>query len=238
MEDKKKNIIIIILILIIIILGILIAVVKNTKSYTEDEKKFKEEYESLNGTKSKNSGKKIMEVTIPKDNNIKYITSKEVIDILKNKTGVIYFGFPECPWCRNAIPVLINAANCECLDEVYYFNALSIRDIKHLDENGKIITDKEGTKDYYEIVKILGDKLSSYEGLNDASIKRLYFPTVVFVRDGEIVDLHISTVDDQKDPSKELTKKQKEDLLKIYKDGIKKIKTNPNTCDGPGKTTC
>ena len=237
MKEKNKNLILIILMLIIIILGILIVVFKNTKSYTDDEKKFKEEYESLNGTKSK-TGKKVMDITIPKDNNMKYITSKEVIDILKNKTGVIYFGFPECPWCRSAIPVLINAAKCECLDEIYYFNALSIRDIKHLDENGEIVVDKEGTEDYYEIVKILGDKLSSYEGLNDDSIKRLYFPTVVFVRDGEVVDIHISTVDSQKDPYKALTKDEKQELLKQYESGINKMKENPNTCDSSGKTTC
>ena len=35
----------------------------------------------------------------------------------------------------------------------------------------------------YKILDILGDKASVYEGLEDDSIKRLYFPTVVFVNE-------------------------------------------------------
>lgn len=233
---NKKKIVIIVASLIVAIL--ILITYKNQTRYTKDEIKFKKEYESINNKKTEGSKKKALSITIPKDSNIKYIDSKEVIEILKNKTGVIYFGFPECPWCRNAIPVLINAAKCECIEQIYYFNALSIRDIKHLDDNGKIITDKKGTKDYYEIVKLLGDKLSSYDGLNDQSIKRLYFPTVVFVRNGEIVDIHSSTVESQTDPYIELTKAQKSELQEIYEKGIRKMKTNPNVCDKAGKTTC
>lgn len=233
---NKKRIVIIVASLIVAIL--ILITYKNQTRYTKDEIKFKKEYESINNKKTEGSKKKALSITIPKDSNIKYIDSKEVIEILKNKTGVIYFGFPECPWCRNAIPVLINAAKCECIEQIYYFNALSIRDIKHLDDNGKIITDKKGTKDYYEIVKLLGDKLSSYDGLNDQSIKRLYFPTVVFVRNGEIVDIHSSTVESQTDPYIELTKAQKSELQEIYEKGIRKMKTNPNVCDKAGKTTC
>lgn len=233
---NKKRIVIIVASLIVAIL--ILITYKNQTRYTKDEIKFKKEYESINNKKTEGSKKKALSITIPKDSNIKYIDSKEVIEILKNKTGVIYFGFPECPWCRNAIPVLINAAKCECIEQIYYFNALSIRDIKHLDDNGKIITDKKGTKDYYEIVKLLGDKLSSYDGLNDQSIKRLYFPTVVFVRNGEIVDIHSSTVESQTDPYIELAKAQKSELQEIYEKGIRKMKTNPNVCDKAGKTTC
>ena len=233
---NKKRIVIIVASLIVAIL--ILITYKNQTRYTKDEIKFKKEYESINNKKTEGSKKKALSITIPKDSNIKYIDSKEVIEILKNKTGVIYFGFPECPWCRNAIPVLINAAKCECIEQIYYFNALSIRDIKHLDDNGKIITDKKGTKDYYEIVKLLGDKLSSYDGLNDQSIKRLYFPTVVFVRNGEIVDIHSSTVESQTAPYIELTKAQKSELQEIYEKGIRKMKTNPNVCDKAGKTTC
>ena len=215
---NKKRIVIIVASLIVAIL--ILITYKNQTRYTKDEIKFKKEYESINNKKTEGSKKKALSITIPKDSNIKYIE------------------FPECPWCRNAIPVLINAAKCECIEQIYYFNALSIRDIKHLDDNGKIITDKKGTKDYYEIVKLLGDKLSSYDGLNDQSIKRLYFPTVVFVRNGEIVDIHSSTVESQTDPYIELTKAQKSELQEIYEKGIRKMKTNPNVCDKAGKTTC
>ena len=235
----KKKILIGIDVLLIVILIILIAFKLNKKSIviTSDEKKFKNEYESLNGKKNAN-GKKYMTIEIPENNNVKYATSKEIIKLLKSGTGVIYFGFPECPWCRNALPVLLDATDCSCQEDIYYFNALSIRDIKHLDDDGKIVTDQKGTSDYYEIVKLLGDNLGAYNGLNDESIKRLYFPTIVFVKDGKIVSTHISTLDSQEDPYQNLTKKQEKELKNIYEDGIKKLKTSSTTCDIKGKTSC
>ena len=87
----------------------------------------------------------------------------------------------------------------------------------------KVKTEKKGTKDYYKILKLLGNKADTYEGLNDESIKRLYFPTVVFVKNGRIVDTHMSTLDSQKDPYKKLNKKQRRELKKIYIENIKKI---------------
>ena len=182
--------------------------------YTDYEVKFKNEYESLNG-KANEKGEEYKNVSIDDDNNVTYIDENKVIDILENGTGVIYFGFPECPWCRNAVPVLISAADEVGMD-IYYFNALSIRDVKELDEYGDIITTKEGTKEYYKIIELLGDNADTYSGLDDESEKRLYFPTVVFVRDGEILGLHSGTVDSQEDPYVDLDENQTEELLNIY----------------------
>ncbi|MDD3452962.1 MAG: hypothetical protein PHN42_01625 [Bacilli bacterium] len=186
---------------------------------TDDEIKFKKEYESLNN-KNSEKGYQYLNLNIIEDNNIEYIDQYEVIDILKNKTGIIYFGFPECPWCRNMISTLINTSYEFGVDKIYYYNAYDIRDIKHLDEQGNIITDKEGTDEYYQIVDLLKDYLGIYEGLNNESIKRLYFPTVVFVKNGEIKKVHIGTVSDQEDPTIELTEEQKNNLIEIYTDGI------------------
>lgn len=193
------------------------------EKYTEDEIKFKDEYESLNNKLKSDNKTKYMEVSVEKDNNIVYIDAKKAIELIENGTGVIYFGFPECPWCRNAAPALIEAAKEAGLDRVYYFNALSIRDKKHLDENGNIVTDQEGTSEYYKIVDLLKDKLNSYDGLNDETIKRLYFPTVVFIKDGQLIGLHSGTVESQKDPQIALTESQKSELQNIYSDYIHKV---------------
>ncbi len=215
---KKKTIIIItvVLVILIVITGLYFLLNKET-----DNIKFKQEYESLNSKKG------YLDIEIPKDNNIKYVSFDELMDVLEDGTGIIYFGFPECPWCRNALPVLLEAAKENEIQNVYYFNAKSIRDDKEL-KDGKIVTNKEGTKEYYELVDRLKDNLGVYEGLEDDSIKRLYFPTVVFVMGGKVVGTHIGTVDSQKDPSKHLTKKQKQELLNIYNENINKIY---GTCD-------
>ena len=77
--------------------------------------------------------------------------------------------------------------------------------------------------------EILKDELGSYEGLEDESIKRLYFPTVVFVKQGKIEKVHIGTLDSQKDPYKGLNEKQKKQLKNIFIKNIKKIENI--TCD-------
>ena len=200
---KQTIIKIVVLLLVFIIIGVaLYFVLENINS---DEIKFKKEYESLNQKKN-DAGKTYVEIKVPKNNNVEYLTLKEVMEFLDHKTGILYFGFPECPWCRNAVPVLIDAAKEKDVN-IYYYNALPIRDIKQLDEKGNIITTKKGTKDYYKLVDKLKDFLPAYDGLNDESIKRLYFPTVFFIKEGKILDAHEGTVDSQKDPYKVLTKK-------------------------------
>ena len=187
-----------------------------------DEIKFKEEYESLNGKKNKN-GKEYVNISIPKDNKMVYATYDEIVDVIKNKNGVIYFGFPECPWCRNSVPILIDAINELGIDKIYYFNALDMRDEKKLDDSGNVVVVKEGTNEYKELLELLHGYISEYKGLNDPSIERLYFPTVIFVKNGEIIGSHVSTLESQTDPYKKLNKDEKQELKDIYLNLINQV---------------
>lgn len=233
---EKKRIISLIVILIGIICVLTYFIVKDNK-VNADEKKFKKEYESFNGKTNLTSLKKYKILDIPEKNGIIYSSSDEVIELLSEGTGIIYFGFPECPWCRSMIVPFLEVTTAEN-EVVHYFNALSIRDIKSLDDDGNIKTSQEGTEKYYKILDLLGDKASVYDGLNDESIKRLYFPTVVFVKNGEIVDIHVSTIDSQKDPYKKLSNKQIKELKKIYSSAIKKLHDNDSSIVCTGKDSC
>jgi len=214
----KKMIVISIVVVLLLILGL--GIYYFISKEIPDNVKFKEEYEAINGEKI--NGKVALTMDIPEENNVKYASFDEIMDVLESGTGVIYFGFPECPWCRNAVPVLIDAVNKMEVDTIYYFNAYEMRDQKEL-KNGEIITTKEGTKEYYKLVEALDEVLEPYEGLEDDSIKRLYFPTAVFVMGGKIVDAHISTVESQEDPYKGLTEDEEEELFNIYTNAIEKI---------------
>lgn len=185
-----------------------------------DAVKFKEEYENLNNQVV--NDKKYLELTIDKKNPIKYKTAEEIVDIIKNKTGIIYLGYPECPWCRNAVPVLLEAAKQTGVNDIYYLNMYDIRDKKEL-KDGKVVTVEEGTEGYKKILEALGDKASVYKDLNDESIKRIYVPLVVFVENGKVVAIQESTVESQKDPYFKLTEEQEKELLNIYKDNIHKV---------------
>ncbi|MBQ9011056.1 MAG: hypothetical protein IJ093_00190 [Bacilli bacterium] len=213
---KKKIFISVLIVIVIIIASIIFINLSNPK----DSVKFKKEYEKLNGQKTEN-GKNYLKVSISKDNNVNYLEFDEVMSFLEEGTGILYFGFPECPWCRNATPILLEAAK-ENETDIYYYNALSIRDVKEL-KDGKIVTTKKGTKNYYKLVDKLKDYLPAYDGLNDENIKRLYFPTVFFLQSGKIVGMHEGTVDSQQDPYIVLTKKQRKELKDIYVNNINKI---------------
>ena len=186
-----------------------------------DALKFKEEYESLNGEKNQ-QGKIYPKVDISKDNPIKYSSIEKIVKIIEKGTGVIYFGFPKCPWCRSAVPALLNAAVESGIDTIYYLNVTDVRDSKVVDANGKIVTEKEGSKEYPKLLKALDKYLDEYvvEDANGKKYKtgekRIYVPLVVFVRNGKVIGTHLDTVKSQKDPYKGLTEEQIEELSLIY----------------------
>lgn len=192
------------------------------KEENADGLKFKQEYEALNGKES-SSGKEYAILSIPADNPMTYASEEEVIDLLEEGTGIIYFGFPECPWCRSALPELLQAAENRQITKIWYCNNLDHRDTRSLDEQGNVVVEKEGTEEYYRILELLGDHASVYAGLNDESIKRLYFPTVVAVVDGEVQDVHAGTLDSVEDPYVPLTEEQAEELTSRYEELMEKV---------------
>lgn len=156
----------------------------------DDAKRFSEEYSNIG---------------IDKNNPFVYKTDKEIIEILKSGTGIIYFGFPDCPWCQSAVPVLLDVANKIDIEEIYYFNPKNIRE--------------SNTDTYKEIVKLLGDNLKADEKGN----KRLYVPDVYFISGGKIVGHSFKTVDSQINPSENpLNEEQALELKNIYKGLIEK----------------
>lgn len=195
---KDKKILIYIMVLVVVsALAIILSVFGNRNTEpTEDSLRFKEEYEALNSS---------IHVSIDEVNPIKYATFEEVENLLTSGTGVVYFGFPSCPWCRNMISVLLDVAQENNYETIYYFNP---RDIRSNDND-----------DYNRLIEILGDYLLESEGN-----KVLYVPDVYFVKDGNIVGHHLSTVDSQTDPSISLNENQVTELSNKYQGLFDKIK--------------
>lgn len=199
-----------------------------------DAVKIKEEYEMLN-EKINDNNLKYPTVTLSDDNPFVYRSESEIIDILNNKTGVIYFGFSSCPWCRSVLPILEDAAREVGLAQVFYLDIQNIRDVLELDENDKVVTSKEGSNGYYQIVELLDEYLSKYSLTNEkgeeisTGKKRLFAPTVVGVLNGEIVSFHEGSLDSQKSGYDALDDKEKEELKKIYVELIQK--TLEGTCN-------
>lgn len=198
---------------------------------TEDEKRFKKEYESLNGTSR--------DVKIMEDNNIKYISIAEAAEIIDSGSGVIYFGFASCPWCRNAVPVLLDAMDSTNLDTIYYVDIRpenkadnDIRDLYALDTKNKPKKVHDGAPGYDEVVLALASELKEYKlpTSTDREVstgrKRLYAPTVITVNNGILTGFHEDTLDghdkDENGNLPDLTKQQQDELFTIYSDMITK----------------
>lgn len=226
---RNKKIILILLSVILVVMAFLVAVKikdknKDSEKIVKDSIKFKEEYEKLNNTTSP-------KVTLKDNNPFVYADIKKVVNTLKNGTGIIYLGFPKCPWCRNAVNVLqyINT------DKILYLDMTDVRDTYEV-KNGVLVKTKDAEKEYYEMLDILKDILSDYEVVDNgvkyqAGEKRIYVPLVIGVLNGKIVGYHADTVDlegNQK-PSDLLTEKQKSKLKLIYDEINSKV--NSSSCD-------
>lgn len=192
----KKKILLISFVIIFIfsLLGIYI--------YSNDNLRFKYEYEMYNKINFSN-GKRII-VDIDVNNNIKYITGKEILNKLDSEdASIIYFGYPECPWCRSVISTLVDVTIENKINNFYYV------DLNLIDNS---------------TISKLKIKLDEYLDNNEEGIKTLYVPDVYFIKDGDIKFHHVANVSGYKDPFTKMTDEQVKELKNIYLEGINLIK--------------
>lgn len=237
--DQDKRILLVIvagLMTLALILGVLAVRNKDENEVLKsDAARFKEEYEALNGTMNDNNKMNYPIVEVNEDNPIVYKTDDEVVEFLENGTGIIYFGFSSCPWCRTMVPRLLKAAESTSLGEIIYVDIQHIRDTLTLDDNDQVVVSNEGTNGYKEILKKLDKVLEPYYLTNskgkkiDTNEKRLYAPTVITVKNGEILDIHVDTLSTQKSGYQALTQKEEEELFGIYQKMI--LKMMDSSCD-------
>lgn len=204
-------------------------------SYTTDEKKFKEEYESLNG-KSNSNDEILKQVKIPDDNNIKYVTLAEAVNLIKKNTGIMYFAYPTNQKSRIVTPILINAMSNTELDEIYYLNvrpnddeASDIRDTFIVNKK-KAQKSKEADENYYELLKLLDKYLPKYTlttsngDVVNTGEKRLSVPTIITFDQGVIGSYIEGTIDnhdyDKDGILRDLTKKEEAELNSKYEEMI------------------
>ena len=139
-------------------------------------------------------------------------TYEELITQLKWGTGVVVFGFPACPRCKNALPVLEQA-----------YKEMNMEQYAGL--RGKILfydiyDDREANNERYKtIVSYVKDLLP----LDEKGNPRIYSPDVFFLASGKIVGHHLDTVPSLTNPKDLLNDEQKAELLKIYKDLLAKV---------------
>ena len=189
---------------VFIILLLIIEVASLTACNKKEEKmsnaiKFKEEYENFNG--NKNDYFEYRNVSIDVDNPFVYSTAEGIVKMIENKeTFIVYFGDPECPWCRSVIEQAIKSANNNSIKKIYYvriwdgFHNEILRDVYEL-KDGVPLIKSNGTDAYYKLLEYFDEILNEYTLTDEVgkivkvNEKRIFAPNFVFVRSGEAKEL-------------------------------------------------
>lgn len=209
---------------------------KEVSTPTPDALKFKNEYEKLNGTIRESDGATYNSVSIPEDNPIKYVNCKEALEVLKNETAVIYVGADWCPWCRNAVPVLLNVIKDSNVKTLYYLNLDTEKDAFEV-KDGKLEKTVNGTDAYYELLDFLKEDLRDYiltvDGKQyNTGEKRVYLPYVIGCKNGKVEKTVSGTLKLEENQTKydKMTAKQEREVYNNYADLVKTILPSGN-CD-------
>ncbi|MBF1104465.1 MAG: hypothetical protein HXL54_02670, partial [Solobacterium sp.] len=135
------------------------------------------------------------------------ITLKESLRMFEEGgTGILYYGYDECAWCNRAVPELNEVAK-ELNLTIYY-----------IDASAKVEKD-----DYKKLLEYIDPVLK----VNSSGEKGFYVPAVIGVKNGKLVDYHVSLLDDfelsKDDPDKQLSDAQKQELQDIYRKIAKEV---------------
>lgn len=203
---------------LILALALLLIIPVGCRTVAEesDAARFKKEYEILNGQSNLDGSHQYQELSIPDDNPFVYVEAEDLYALFESGDGVLYLGFAECPWCRTLLPALLDAKDRAGYDgSIYYYNAVFERDTRTLGDNGTVIVEDMGSELYQFLLSELYDHLDPYAGLDDETIKRIYFPSTAFVRAGEAASVHLVTVDSQSDGYQPLDDEQYAELVDL-----------------------
>ena len=213
----KKNIKVIIIIVSILIICLLIGIIigKNKDVYNDNSNetqtdiktvgernpiKFKNEYESRNGTIREKDGFVYNTVSIDENNPIVYINLEELVYLIESQQeAIVFISTSDCPYCRASIESLLKAAKDLNIDTIYYY------DISNNQE------DDEELKN-----KIIDKKIANK---NDNGSLRWTIPQVLKFKNSKLISSATGMMYElQNNQTKydELSENQKNNIYSIY----------------------
>lgn len=145
-------------------------------------------YTALNGQERPgHPGVQLPSVNFAPGARVQELTAQQVAD---RENGIIFFGFPTCPWCRNSLPLVLEAVNSTG-QTLLYCQLDQYRDAFTL-QNGIAVQTTAPGEGYQLLLQRLDAWLEDYT-LTDAKgvavptgEKRLYAPTLVVLEKGEV----------------------------------------------------
>ena len=175
---------------IVIVVAIILIIIFGGKKGIKDNEKFASEY-----------------TEVGQNNVFVYRDFDEIVKILEGGTGIVYFGFPECPWCQAYVPMLNEVAKEKNIEKIYYYNIREDR--------------QNNNKNYQKLVKLLKNYLSK----DDEGNERIYVPDIYAVKNGKILSHNNETsiVSGDVTPSSYWTEDKKQNIKNIFRNMIDEI---------------
>lgn len=225
-EKEMKKRIILSLLLIIGLISLTGCNDKQKETTNSDAIKFKQEYESFNG--EKNEYFEYRNLSINVNNPFIYTTAEDILKKIENEESfIVYFGDPECPWCRSVIEQAVISANENDIRKIYYvriwdgFHNEILRDTYEV-KDGESVLKNKGTDAYYKIIEEFANVLEDYTLIDennktiDVGEKRIFAPNYIYVKEGKAVELIQGISEKQDRYNGELTEEIMADEIKIF----------------------
>lgn len=128
------------------------------------------------------------------DSVIQSVTYQDFQNTINSQQTALYFlGYEDCPWCEDALPILIEEAK-QSKTTICYVNTKGLKN----------------DKDNYQMMQTLLNPI-----LN--SDKKIYFPNVIAIKNGQIQRNHIGTVESYNPNEREMNSDEKQQLRIIYR---------------------
>lgn len=118
---------------------------------------------------------------------IKNASQDDILAMLKNGTGVVFFSWIDCPWCHGYIDILNEAAINNEINVLYY----------------DIYDDRDANNKFYqEVQKLIEDYVDIYAYETYGEVKkaydtsgkvRVYVPMTIIVDKGQIIGMDYSS---------------------------------------------
>ncbi len=110
-----------------------------------------------------------LEFGIPQNNVFKYKKNSEILETLNTGSALIFMAFPENDWSSYYASLLNEVAKKENIKEILFYN----------------FSDDRLNDDYY--YENIVDHLESYVTVLDDGTKNIYSPTLIIVKNGDII---------------------------------------------------
>lgn len=134
------------------------------------------------------------------------ITFTESLRLFSEKgSGILYFGYDNCPFCERAVPML-NEAALETGVTVYYVDVYGVF--------------QPTQKEFEELMGYVDEALIE----DESGGKSFFVPLILGIKNGEITGHHVALVDGFtiENEESQMNDAQKEELKNIYLDIIRK----------------